>query len=308
MRPLLLLIAMLVATTGRTAAFTTPQLQVVSHRSRSRSFCDSSSSSSSSSFEKHTRVMMTEETTEESDVLNRSTLLNEDEDNAELPQFGQVVGLRRPSTGTVSSSASSPSILIASSSPAASRTPSSAEEDSVAAMIRRNVAVAIASVMLALGNYFWHYTHPITSVQLLATMQEASQPLSVIGTNNKPTVVDFWAPWCENCKLAATTFKQVEEEYKDQINFVMVNGDESSAWDAIEAFGVDAIPHLALVDAKGNVETALIGPIPKHILEQDLQVLIQQTKESNEKQTPLPHQMLDAFANRPESRRVHFDP
>jgi hypothetical protein len=31
----------------------------------------------------------------------------------------------------------------------------------------------------------------------------------------------------------------------------------------IEAFGVDAIPHLVLVEADRTVDTSLIGPVPK---------------------------------------------
>ena len=51
----------------------------------------------------------------------------------------------------------------------------------------------------------------------------------------------------------------------------MINGDEAQAWPYIEAFRVDAIPHLALVSKEGDVETALIGPIPKSVLEADLE-------------------------------------
>jgi len=76
--------------------------------------------------------------------------------------------------------------------------------------------------------------------------------------------------WCENCKLMAPTMLQVEEEYKDRVNFVLVNGDRRDAWPLIEAFGVDAIPHIALVSSDGDVETALIGPVPKRVLEADL--------------------------------------
>jgi hypothetical protein len=50
----------------------------------------------------------------------------------------------------------------------------------------------------------------------------------------------------------------------------MVDGDKRASGDLIEAFGVDAIPHLALVSAEGDVMTALIGPIPKTVLEADL--------------------------------------
>ena len=169
----------------------------------------------------------------------------------------------------------------------------------------RSLITAVVSVFVAIANYVYQYSHPITPIQLLSEMQQSSAPMSVIGKNGKPTVVDFWAPWCESCKSAAPTLYKVEEMYRDRINFVMVNGDQPQAWPYIEAFGVDAIPHLALVNADGEVETALIGPIPKSILEADINVLID--NHANDKKTPLPHKMLDAFANRPEQRRVHFD-
>ena len=136
---------------------------------------------------------------------------------------------------------------------------------------------------------------------------------------------------CENCKLLAPTLLQIEQEYGKDVNFVMINGDNDAAWPLIEAFGVDAIPHLALVEADGTVDTALIGgPIPKEWLEQDLQVLVenakilssspvsvsssllknsdgeavQSTTASNKPSLrPLPYQMMDAFANRPDEQR-----
>lgn len=171
----------------------------------------------------------------------------------------------------------------------------------------RSLITAAVAILVAMANYVYQYSHPITAIQLLTEMQQSSAPMSVIGKNGKPTVVDFWAPWCESCKLAAPTLYKVEEIYRDRVNFVMVNGDLPQAFPYIEAFGVDAIPHLALVNADGDVETALIGPIPKSVLEADINVLIDNTLAASEKKTPLPHKMLDAFANRPEQRRVHFD-
>merc|ERR1712087_1042971 len=103
----------------------------------------------------------------------------------------------------------------------------------------------------------------------MGQMQSNSQPITSIGNNGKPTVVDFWAPWCENCKQMAPTLYQVEQEFKVDVNFVMINGDDPNAWPLIEAFGVDAIPHLALVESDGPVDTALIGRVPKAWLEQD---------------------------------------
>jgi thiol-disulfide isomerase/thioredoxin len=210
-------------------------------------------------------------------------------------QFGEVVPLRPPVT------VSEKAIIE----------PSTAQQ-----MIKRNIVVAIVSILLAVGNYVWEFQHPTPPLQLLASMQQASAPLSVIGKNDKPSVVDFWAPWCDNCQYMAATLKQVEDEFRDQVNFVMVNGDQAASWPAIEAFGVDAIPHLALVSADGYVETALIGPVPKTVLEADIHVMLQNAKLSNSASSDaalavakqdLPYKMLDVFANAPEKRKLSFN-
>ncbi|GAX25342.1 hypothetical protein FisN_5Lh435 [Fistulifera solaris] len=196
---------------------------------------------------------------------------------------------------------------------------------------QRNLVVAIMAIALAIGQYAWQFTHPVTPVSLLMQMTQESSAPQIIGTNNKPTLVDFWAPWCENCRIMAPTLRALHEEYKDQINFVTINADatDRNPWPLINAFGVDAIPHLALVNAQGDVETALIGLVPKSILSADLDVLLRNaalncppsatssSMESSLESTTslmcterkeLPYQMLDAFQGRPEQRRVRFDP
>ena len=101
----------------------------------------------------------------------------------------------------------------------------------------------------------------------------------------------------------------------------MINADSPDAWPLIEAFGVDAIPHLALVEADGTVDTALIGLIPKQYIVQDLEVLIGNAKRSSSTtplttttttttttRQPLPFQMLDVFVGRPDQRRIQVVP
>ena len=29
---------------------------------------------------------------------------------------------------------------------------------------------------------------------------------------DRPVIVDFWAPWCVNCKVSAPTLKKIEEQ------------------------------------------------------------------------------------------------
>eukprot|EP00978_Attheya_sp_CCMP212_P023682 scaffold73024_cov61-Attheya_sp.AAC.3 len=205
------------------------------------------------------------------------------------------------------------------------------QEEALRKEKRTNVGVAVVAGVLALLQFVWQYQHPTTAVSLLTEMQQQSPSVQVIGHNQKPTVVDFWAPWCENCKAAAPTLKAIEDEYKDRVNFVLVNGDLGENWELIERFGVDGIPHMAFVDASGVVETALIGPIPRTVLRADLDTLLQNSalsssskqqpsntndanandddttsSSSSSQHTPLPYQMYDAFKSRPQDRQLDF--
>lgn len=231
-----------------------------------------------SSFQRHTiRTSMASDVDKDlvvGDAANGNQKLPTNQpDDAE---FGQVVPLKRASSNNDSPlfSVGEPATVSTSSNPSAASTAID-EKQLLKERRNRNIVAAVLSISLAILQYVWQLTHPITPIQLLTNMQSTSQPATVIGKNAKPTVVDFWAPWCENCKLLAPTLQQVEQEYGDRVNFVMINGDQNEAWPYIEAFGVDAIPHLALVSAQGDVETALIGPIPKHVLEADLDVLLE---------------------------------
>ena len=262
-------------------------------------------------------------------------------------QFGQVVDLknRRITPRTTAGEASSISSATASPAEAAATGGNNGDEDDGLSLVlqerrTKNIAVAVGSVLLALLNFGWQYAHPNgnAGARMLADMQQTSLPVSVIGRNGKPSVVDFWAPWCETCQQSAPTLRAVESnpQYQQKVNFIMVNGDDlAQNYDAIEQFGVDAIPHLAMVDESGNVLTALIGPVPKHIMEADIDVLVANanaataassnnnnndngegisssttttSSSSNEqpKRSNLPYVMLDVFANRPDQRRVHF--
>jgi thiol-disulfide isomerase/thioredoxin len=209
------------------------------------------------------------------------------------------------------------------------------EERQLANQIRfRNTVVAILSIAVAIGNFVYQYLHPIEPIQVLFDLQQSSADISVVGKNHKPTIIDFWAPWCENCKLSAATLQSIEKQYENDVNFILINGDLASSWPYIEALGVDAIPHMAMISYDGVVETSLIGPIPKHIIQEDIDVLLLNSRNNaeairtttvgsdpndsrenldklNQPQQPehidLPHKMLDVFAGKPDSaRRVQF--
>lgn len=138
----------------------------------------------------------------EVEITNAGNKKEEDSPPVEVASasFGESVPLKA-SSDTSSSSTSSSSSLFGASMPLESSTTSSStttipqEQQQVEQAKRRNLLVGTLSVVMALANYVWQYTHPITPIQLLADMEQKSVPITTIGRNQKPTIVDFWAPW-----------------------------------------------------------------------------------------------------------------
>lgn len=70
------------------------------------------------------------------------------------------------------------------------------------------------------------------------------------------TLLDFWAPWCGPCRMAAPILEALSEEYAGRVTFGKVNVDEES--DAAGELGVMSIPTLILFRDGKEIER-LIG-------------------------------------------------
>ena len=62
--------------------------------------------------------------------------------------------------------------------------------------------------------------------------------------NDLPVVVDFWAPWCDPCKMMAPAFEKVAGELKSSMRFARVNTEAEQALAA--RFTIRSIPTLAV--------------------------------------------------------------
>ena len=58
------------------------------------------------------------------------------------------------------------------------------------------------------------------------------------------TLVDFWAPWCGPCRMAAPILESLSEEYEGKVTFGKINIDEEP--DCAVEKGVMSIPTLIL--------------------------------------------------------------
>jgi thioredoxin 1 len=63
-------------------------------------------------------------------------------------------------------------------------------------------------------------------------------------SSDEPVLVDFWAPWCNPCKMLSPVIEELAVEYKGRVKIGKVNTDENMSLSA--EFQVSSIPCLIL--------------------------------------------------------------
>lgn len=74
-----------------------------------------------------------------------------------------------------------------------------------------------------------------------------------------PVLVDFWAPWCNPCKMVSPILDQVSLE-KTNIKIVKVDIDKSP--EIAQTYGIRSIPTMAIF-INGQVEGSKVGVVNK---------------------------------------------
>lgn len=75
-----------------------------------------------------------------------------------------------------------------------------------------------------------------------------------------PVVVDFWAPWCEPCKVLKPLLEKLAEEYAGRFLLAMVNADENP--ELSQHFGVRSIPTVKVL-FQGQLVDEFSGSLPE---------------------------------------------
>jgi len=142
---------------------------------------------------------------------------------------------------------------------------------SLATKARNLLVVSVAFVLAVLVVMGVRTQTPAASLETLA---EEATPLEVALTNQKPSLMEFYANWCTTCQAMAGDMAELRSAYGDDVNFVMLNVDNNKWLPEMLHYRVDGIPHFVYLDAQGEPVTSAIGEQPKAIIVSNLDALM----------------------------------
>ena len=89
----------------------------------------------------------------------------------------------------------------------------------------------------------------------VVSISDSDFDASVVGAAT-PALVDFWAEWCQPCKMLAPTVEELADEYHGRLIVGKVNVDDNPS--TATKFGIRGIPTLLLFK-NGKVVQKLVG-------------------------------------------------
>ncbi|KAE8716644.1 HCF164 protein [Hibiscus syriacus] len=155
--------------------------------------------------------------------------------------------------------------------------------------------IAVGSTLAAVGLFL---SSRLDFGVSLKDLSAEAVPFEEALSNGKPTVVEFYADWCEVCRELAPDIYKVEQQYRDRVNFVMLNVDNTKWEQELDEFGVEGIPHFAFLDKEGNEEGNVVGKLPRKYFLENVEALARG-------EASVPHYREVGQYSSAESRRVH---
>jgi thioredoxin 1 len=79
--------------------------------------------------------------------------------------------------------------------------------------------------------------------------------------SKSPVLVDFWAEWCQPCRMIAPSLEELSTEMEGRLTIAKINIDENPQ--VPTKYGVRGIPTL-MIFQHGQVAATKVGALPKN--------------------------------------------
>ena len=90
-----------------------------------------------------------------------------------------------------------------------------------------------------------------------------------------PCIIDFYADWCQPCKMVAPVLEELSEDYSGKLNIYKVDTEQEKELAGV--FGIQSIPSLLFVPIEGMPQMAQ-GALPKETFEKAFKDVLQVEK------------------------------
>lgn len=115
--------------------------------------------------------------------------------------------------------------------------------------LERMALAAIAAILALLLIWLRGGLHPEAPLERLARQ---SPELNAALADGRPTLVEFYADWCEACRAMAPAMERLEQNHHGELDVVLLNVDNPRWQPQLERFDVNGIPQLELFDRSGQ--------------------------------------------------------
>lgn len=160
-------------------------------------------------------------------------------------------------------------------------------------------------ILAAIAGFYALHRRPVSSASFSARIapdftlpQLSGQPLTLSGYRGKVVLLDFWATWCEPCRVETPLLVALQNKYRDQgLEIIGVSMDDTP--DPVHGFyqqfkmnypvvmgnakigeeygGVLGLPIAFLIDREGRIQKKHIGATDASIFEKEIVELLHET-------------------------------
>jgi thiol:disulfide interchange protein len=168
-------------------------------------------------------------------------------------------------------------IVLAFSVSAPSTAPSGTGSSAAQPLLGRRARLLLAALSAVLALALFTLRGGLQPAAPLEKLARQSLDLSVALGDGRPTLVEFYANWCEACQAMAPAMETIEQQQHGKLDVVLLNVDNPRWQPEIERYEVNGIPQLELFNASGQAIGRSLGARSRPELEALTTALIADT-------------------------------